>query len=121
MTGVVPIVCARVAVVYARVNRNGVDAANVEVVSAAPDRDGCKRCAFMFVFVKLDLLAKMMFDCAADNLCAGQIAWRQIELRACRCRCSYLMFACRVHAVNKFWLMLRCAADNFCAACSIPP
>jgi hypothetical protein len=57
VTGVVPIVCARVAVVYARVNRNGVDAAHVEVVSAAADRDGCKRCALLFFFVKLVLRA----------------------------------------------------------------
>jgi hypothetical protein len=57
VTGVVPIVCARVAVVCARVNRNGVDAAHVEVDSAAADRDGCKRCALLFFFVKLVLRA----------------------------------------------------------------
>jgi hypothetical protein len=94
VTGLLLIVCACVVVVCARVNvankiatfhldnRNGVDAANVEVVSAAPDRDGCKRCAFMFLFVMIDILAKIMIDCAADNFGAGQSAWIQSELQA---------------------------------------
>lgn len=58
-----------------------IDAAQVQVVSAAASRDGCKHCACLFFFDMLDLLANIMIDCAANNCGAGECAWRQSELR----------------------------------------